>query len=131
MKRPFTLLAMVLLFAAACKKGDGEVVNTLLIGKWKVIGNYLSAGGPMYYVPYIQPDPAYATFAISGAVGGTVFTDMKTYTLKDSTTITMTKDDKVTYQNFYYKINKDTLRMSPNGPKYCFEGCAIILVKVK
>lgn len=130
MKLLFIALVFLLMFAA-CKKDGENVVNTSLIGKWKVIGNYVSSAGPMYYVPATKPDYDYATFTISGAVGGTVFTGLKNYTLKDSTTITMTKDDRVTYQNYHYKINKDTLKMSPNGPMYCVEGCVIVFVKVK
>jgi hypothetical protein len=125
------LALLITLFAGACKK-DNIATGTTLTGKWKVTGHFISAGGPMYYVPAtVKEDYDYATFNANGTVEGTTFKDYPTYKLKDSITITFTKADNTTYQNYRYKIQGDSLTMSPAGPIMCIEGCSIIFHKVK
>jgi hypothetical protein len=103
------------------------VSNTALLGKWKIIGNMISAGGPMYFVPAENVD--YVVFNSNGSVDGSAFPGLVFYTLKDNVTIHLTKTDKTTYVDYRSGIKNDTLTMSLAGPVYCIEGCAIKLIK--
>jgi hypothetical protein len=126
-----TLALLITLFAGACKK-DNSAAGTTLTGKWKVTGHFISAGGPMYYMPEpAKADYDYVQFNTNGTVEGAVFKDYLSYKLKDSITITFTKADNITYQNYRYKIQGDSLTMSPAGPIMCIEGCSIIFHKVR
>ncbi|WP_183556691.1 lipocalin family protein [Mucilaginibacter sp. SP1R1] len=122
------LLVAIIIQTSACKKSNTSVVNTSLTGQWKLSRSLISSGGPQYWVK--ATNTSYVLFNDDGALGGTAFTDYKLYTIKDSVTLTFTTADKAKYQNFRYKIKGDSLTMSPNGPIFCIEGCAIQFVKV-
>ncbi|MDB5135729.1 MAG: hypothetical protein JWP37_2332 [Mucilaginibacter sp.] len=121
------LSALVILGTSACKKDSGAKGNTTLQGKWKVIGSMISSGGPMYFVP--DNGNHYAQFNTDGTITGSAFPDEVYYKIKDSITITMTKADKITYEDYYYKIKQDSLTLGPAGPIVCIEGCSIKLIK--
>jgi len=137
MKRIIYILSIaVVLAVSACKKEAATqhkgvpipVSNEHLAGTWKVIGNMISSGGPMYFVP--TTGNYHVTFQTDGTMLGSEFPDFVTYTLKtDSSIVRMTKADNSTYQNYLTTISSDTLTMSPFGPSMCIEGCAIKLVK--
>lgn len=116
----------------SCKKNDHLVtthikkVNVSLYGDWKFIGNYLSAGGPQYFVP--AATQTQATFNTDGSLSGTSFPNFDHYTLIDSVTIKLTGTG-TDYGTFIYKINEDTLKMSPIAPSMCIEGCSVVFVK--
>lgn len=127
------LSALVILSTSACKKDGGtssanvSKANAILQGKWKVIGNMISAGGPMYFVPDNGND--YIEFNTNGVMDGPAFPGFTYFAVKDSVTLYMTKTDKTTYENYYFTIKTDTLTLSPKGPLVCVEGCAVKLVK--
>jgi len=127
------LSALVILSTSACKKDGGTAnanalkANAILQGKWKVIGNMISSGGPMYFVP--DNGNHYVEFNANGAMSGPAFPDFTHYAIKDSVTLNMTKTDKTTYENYYFTIKIDTLTLSPTGPLVCVEGCDVKLVK--
>lgn len=116
----------------ACKKNENPVtthikkVNASLYGDWKFIGNYLSAGGPQYFVPAVTQTKT--TFNTDGSLTGTSFPGFDHYTLIDSITIKLTGTG-TDYGTFLYKINEDTLKMSPIAPNRCIEGCSVVFVK--
>jgi hypothetical protein len=87
----------------------------------------ISSGGPMYWVK--ATNTTYAQFNTNGTLSGTAFADFNQYVIKDSVTIMLTKADKTQYENYRYKIKGDSLTMSPNGPVYCIEGCAMQFIK--
>jgi hypothetical protein len=123
-----TLSILVIFGLSACnKRGVSPTKNSTLPGKWKVIGNWISSGGPPYLAVASGKD--YAEFNMDGTMDGTAFPDYKLYIVKDSVTINMTSTDKVKYENYVYKIKGDTLTLGPAGPIYCIEGCAVVLLK--
>jgi len=131
----YLLFFVVILFAAACVKEKAsvkpKVVNVTatatLPGKWKVVGNMISSGGPMYFVAASGTD--YVSFNTDGTLVGSAFPDYKLYTIKDTVTLKMTSVDETTYENYFYKIKHDTLTLGLAGPNICIEGCAVVLVK--
>jgi hypothetical protein len=132
----YTLSIAIVLFLSACDKENLQgkpslkkvpKIKATLTGTWKVIGNMISSGGPMYFVAADGKD--HASFNANGALDGSAFPGYKFYTLKDSVTIKITKADKIIYQDYLYNIHGDTLSMSPAGPVFCIEGCVIKLVK--
>jgi hypothetical protein len=131
----FFLSIFTILTIAACKKADliaitkktSIVSNATLPGKWKVAGNWMSSGGPMYFVPATGDD--HVQFNSDGTMTGSAFSDFKLYTVKDSVTIKMTSADQAKYENYFYKIKGDTLTLGMAGPIICIEGCAVTLVK--
>jgi len=136
----YSLSIAIILFVSACGKenlqsktnlkevpGTNPKQNTSLTGKWKVVGNMVSSGGPMYFIPASGKD--HVDFNTDKSMDGSAFPDFKFYTLKDSVTIKIAKEDTAIYQNYRYTINGDSLSMSPAGPTFCIEGCVIKLVK--
>ena len=128
MKSLLTILSLaIIIHLTACKKDNSETI-TSLTGKWIMIGNYISAGGPQYYVP-VNDYSSYVIFNTDGSVGGTAFGTFTQYSLKDSVTIYMVTADKSKYENYRYRIRHDTLTMSPAGPTFCIEGCSTLFIK--
>jgi hypothetical protein len=136
----YSLSIAIILFVSACGKENlqgktnlkeipntSPKENTSLTGKWKVVGNMISSGGPMYFVQASGKD--HVDFNTDESMDGSAFPDFTFYTLTDSVTIKMTKGDKAVYQDYRYTINGDSLSMSPAGPTFCIEGCVIKLVK--
>lgn len=101
--------------------------NIALTGKWKVVGNMISSGGPMYFVPATGNDNV--EFNANGEMSGSEFAGFTSYTIKDTVTLHMLKADNTTYADYRCTIKGDSLSMSPAGPTYCIEGCVIKLVK--
>ena len=126
----FFLLAIIAL-GVGCKKGDNRPANTF-VGKWKLTAQKISAGGPAYWVAVSNNENNYVQFNNNGTFKSDAFLLYKysKYTVKDSATVTMSKND--TIQNFSYQFKKqDTLLMSPAGPIFCFEGCTFKFVRQK
>jgi len=130
----YPLFFVVILLTAACVKGTTNVkprvnvtATATLPGKWKVVGNMISSGGPMYFVAASGTD--YVSFNTDGTLVGSAFPDYKLYTIKDTVTLKMTSADETTYENYFYKIKHDTLTLGLAGPNICIEGCAVVLVK--
>jgi hypothetical protein len=123
-----TLSILTIFGLSGCNKSSiRPTKNSTFSGKWKVIGNMISSGGPMYFVAANGKN--YAEFYTDGRIGGTAFPDYRLYTIKDSVTVNMTSADKAKYENYIYKIKGDTLTLGLAGPAYCIEGCAIVLLK--
>lgn len=116
----------------SCQKNDSNITtrkknaNVSLLGNWKLAGNYISSGGPQYFVPTTVNSNA--TFNTNGSLTGSSFPTFNKYTLVDSVTIKFTNSG-ADYETFIYKINEDTLKMAPIAPNVCIEGCAIVFVK--
>lgn len=142
MKRlTYTLSIALMMMVSACQKGNlittkksttgatnKKITVDQLLGTWKIVGNMISSGGPMYYVPASGNDKV--EFKSDGTMSGSAFPDFVSYTIKtDSVTITMTKTEVADYQNYLCHIVNDTLKMSPGGPAICIEGCVVELVK--
>ncbi|WPU93264.1 hypothetical protein SNE25_28490 [Mucilaginibacter sabulilitoris] len=121
------LFAAVAIQISACKKDNKTKADTTLTGKWKLVRNKISSGGPMYWVK--ATNVSYALFNTDGTLDGTAFNDFKFYTLKDSVTLTLNKADKTEYEDYRYNIKGDSLTMSPLGPVICIEGCAMQFIK--
>ena len=67
MKSLLTILSLAIIIQfSACKKDDTEA-TTGLTGKWTMIGNYISAGGPQYYVP-VNDFSSYVIFNTDGSL---------------------------------------------------------------
>jgi len=122
------LIIIVTLQLSSCQKDNNnkKVANASLLGNWKLAGNYMSIGGPQYFVP--ATENFNASFNADGSLTGTSFPTYNKYTLVDSVTIKLTGTG-TDYETFFYKINADTLRMSPIAPSICIEGCSIVFVK--
>jgi hypothetical protein len=125
------LIVLFALHLCSCQKDNGstihrKIANASLFGDWKLAGNYISSGGPQYFVP--AKVKSNATFNTDGGLTGTSFPTYNRYTLVDSVTIKLTGAG-TDYTTFLYKINEDTLRMSPIAPYICIEGCSIVFVK--
>ncbi len=126
------LLAILIQFSACKKEGAGLNIDPSLTGKWKVVGNFYSAGGPMSYYPLPANAPQnFLQFNASSTIGGDLFPEYVQYRVKDSVNIAFVKKDQTTIQYYYYHVRHDTLTMAPNGPSFCIEGCAVVLVKVQ
>ena len=124
------LFIAVILSASACNKNSISPrlkTDANLPGKWKVAGNMISSGGPMYFVPVDSKD--YVNFNTDGSMDGSAFPGFIFYAIKDTLKISMAKANMVTHRDYYYKIKSDSLILSPVGPPFCIEGCAIVLVK--
>lgn len=102
--------------------------NNTLTGKWKLAGSMVSAGGPMYYVPAANKN-SYIQFNADYTLVGNVFADYNYFKIKDSVTVTLTKADKTSFENYRYSFRNDTLVMSPSGPLFCIEGCSDLFVR--
>ena len=122
-----TLVSILVLCVFACTKDNSFKGDTSLTGKWKVVGNVVSNGGPTYFVK--ATNYTFVEFKTDKTLGGTSFGDFKNYRLKDSITLHLTKTDTTVYQNYYYKIKGDSLFVSPRDPARCIEGCSTYFVK--
>ncbi|MDB5288089.1 MAG: hypothetical protein JWR05_3038 [Mucilaginibacter sp.] len=127
--KTLSLVLITLFCVGACKKDNTIKGNTTLTGKWLCTGGTVSDGWKSYFVK--ATTYYFVEFKNDGTLGGTAFNDYKNYTIKDSTTIKMTKADTTQYEDYYYSIKGDSLVVSPRGPIICFEGCSEHFVKVK
>lgn len=125
------LAVLALLFIlTACSKDYTPPVTpyTTLPGKWTYIGSKASSGGPQYFVPAKNSND-YIQLNTDGTMTWTPGNVYKKYTLKDSITLTMTYADGSNYEDYYYRIRRDSLFLSPRGPVVCIEGCSDYFVK--
>lgn len=134
MKR-IVIFALIVIAAGfiACKKEQGTPKKQqtptgpkTLLGNWKHIGNMISIGGPMYFVP--TNDNNNVEFTTNNTMAGSAFPGYIYYTIQDSTTLRLTKQDNQTYEDYFFKLNEDTLTMS-DKTHICIEGCAIKFVR--
>lgn len=119
----------IIAFFAACKKDTTNAVNAPLTGNWKLVANYISTGSPGQWHDATGQAPAYVNFNNNGTITGNQYADYTRYAVKDSVTLVFTKKNSGDMQNFRYQIRKDTLEMSPAGPIFCTEGCAVRFIK--
>jgi hypothetical protein len=124
MKRFALLFLTIALFTIACKKSKNTPVNSFT-GKWKLAATKISPGVPVNWTPVTNNDK-YVQFNSSGTFESNTdyFKKYSKYTVKDSTTITLSKND--TIQNYLYQfIKQDTLIIR----MFCIEECAVKFVK--
>lgn len=120
MKKLIKIFSVTLIiFICFCKKDSS---NTSLTGKWKETEYYLSIGGPGSWMPFSSNTNYYVQFNSNGSIEGNAFSGYISYTIKDSKTITLYKQDN-TIENYSYSIANGILQMSPIGPIVCTEGC--------
>ena len=117
------LLIAATLLVAACGKESVKGGNATLAGKWKLVESLNDPGdGSGKWLPVTTSTQLQLN--TNGTMGGTIFPNYVSYTIKDSVTLTFSQADK-TIQNYRYKISHDTLSMSPDGPIRCYEPCGI------
>jgi hypothetical protein len=119
--------AVFIMAVSSCKKEDAKNANTPLVGKWKLDANYISTGGPGEWISVPKTDSHYVQFYADGKLGGNGFAGYYSYVVKDSLLTFNNAADGV--QKYLHNIRHDTLTMTPNGPPYCIEGCAIRFIK--
>src|SRR6185312_6449058 len=128
MKRLTCLFTIVItIVAGSCRRTAVDPAHPL-IGKWKVTANFISPGGPGTWINVAKGSNSFVEFTAGGGIKGNVFPAYSTYTYKDSTTLTFT-GAAVNAENYFYKMNHDTLTMGPAGPIYCIESCAIRFIR--
>ncbi len=82
------LIVIFTLQFCSCQKDNNnltthkKMANASLSGNWKLAGNYLSSGGPQYFVP--SKVSSNATFNTDGSLTGTAFPTFNKYMLVDS-----------------------------------------------
>ena len=124
------LLALVVLFAS-CSKDTLDPNNKVLTGKWKLAETLADPGdGSGQWKKVSRETDTYIEFKANGDLAGTALGDFSTYAVSDSVTLTFTKKDGVTIQNYRYQLKDGFLQMSPAGPTWCIEGCGSRYVKV-
>lgn len=110
---------------------------SFLIGKWKVVGSYLSAGGPQYYVEV--EDGETLDFATDGSFNSSEFSECSqgTYSI-DGKELTLDYNCEAFNKKFpdlsgkfIYSISNETtfLLLSPVSLR-CIEGCSTKYKKI-
>jgi hypothetical protein len=116
-------LTVICLITSCEKTGVDPDVN--LIGNWKAVSHYMSAGGPGEWHALPADSEIYLEFKADGTLkGDDLASEYATYVVKDSVTLTLTKKNSDVIQNYRYKIEGNFLTLSPAGPIFCIEGCA-------
>jgi len=125
----FSLIA--LLAIGACQRVGivPEAKDVKLTGKWMLVSSFISAGPPGQWHDVPADANNYVEFKADGGLAGNQLSGYATYTVKDSTTLTLTKSNSSVIQNYTYKIEGNFLTLSPAGPIYCIEGCATKYIK--
>ena len=125
----YLLCLAIVSLITSCEKGDvNPDVN--LTGRWKVVSNYTSTGGPGEWHDVSADEKIYLEFKADGTLAGdNLASNYATYVVKDSATLTLTKRNSSVIQNYSYKIEGNFLTLSPSGPIFCIEGCATKYVK--
>lgn len=133
MKTSFQLIPIFcLLFAISCSKDNPSRDQTLTGGKWKLTETLADPGGgnakwqPAGKKSRIEN----ISFKDNGEVEWDLYTDFKTYAIKDSVTLSFTRADK-SVQTYFYEIKGDKLTMSPREPFRCIEACGSKYVKTR
>jgi hypothetical protein len=123
----FLCCAVCSMAVTSCKKENQQISNRSLVGKWKLSASAFGTGGPAVWYPVSSADNHYVQFYADGKLGGNEFAGYCSYTVKDSLLTFNNAADGI--QKYLYTIIHDTLTMTPNGPRYCIEGCAIRFIK--
>lgn len=129
----YALLVLILFVSLSCDRSDDfEVEKSMLAGKWQLSETMFSIGTEPEWRPVSEESgKSIVEFKKDGRLEGSAFSDYKRYTVKDSVTLTFTKENKE-IQNFDFRIKDGTLTMSPAGPgPVCIEGCASRFLKVE
>jgi hypothetical protein len=132
----------IILFMVACTKESKFLVNTSLQGKWKLSAIYSDPGdGSGTYHSVATTGEHSITLKSDGTLEVTglnnadnflqYFSQYKSYTQRDSTTLVFKTQAGITTQTFIYKIEGDKLTLMPAGPVMCIEGCGTRFEKVK
>jgi hypothetical protein len=119
--------AVFIMAVSSCKKENPQSANEPLVGKWKFSATYFGTGGPGTWEAVASTDNHYVQFYADGKLGGNEFAGYLSYVVKDNLLTFNNAADGV--QKYLYNIRHDTLTMTPNGPPYCIEGCAIRFIK--
>ncbi|AMR34288.1 hypothetical protein A0256_23960 [Mucilaginibacter sp. PAMC 26640] len=125
------VITVLLVLLAACSKDyspKNKKPNASLTGKWTYIGSKQSNGGPQYFVPAKNSND-YLQLNADGSMTWTPANVYKKYTIKDSVTITMTYADGSNYEDYFFRIEGNSLSLGPKGPVICIEGCSDLFVK--
>ena len=131
------LAIAAIIFFAACTKENGEVIDVfgdpgVLVGKWKLSETLVDPGdGSGEWKKVGRGFDYYIDFKANGELAGNGLPGYAVYSVKDSTIITVTKADGVTYQNYSYQLKDGRLSISPAGPIRCIEACGSRYVKVR
>lgn len=105
----------------SCSKSENPVINTDLIGKWKVTAHAYSPGGPIEEHPVEAGKQAVIVFKSDGTYTSTVEDNRFTrFTHGDSNRITLTGPIDTAFMA--YAISGSTLKIWPVKP-ICIEGC--------
>lgn len=118
----YLLVILIITSAYACNK-NSDTAQTLLTGKWKLTQLYASTGPPGQWVPAINN--SYVIFYSNGVMGGSVFPNFTSFSIKDSVTLVLFKNDQSSY-SFRYSLKNKVLEIDPP----CIEGCGIRLSQV-
>ena len=70
----FLVTAFVIIFFGACKKSDVALAG--LSGKWRLVANYYSIGGPPFWTNVPASDNTYVQFDGAGNLTGNAFTGL-------------------------------------------------------
>ncbi|TCK85577.1 hypothetical protein [Albibacterium bauzanense] len=128
---PLLLLALVF-FITACDKDNLQTNDNTLTGKWKLSETLADSGdGSGEWIPVAKKTPYdYVEFKENGDLAGNLFTEYKSYMLKDDITIQFSIDED-RKQEYRYSIINGVLSMSPSYPMLCIEACGTRYIKVK
>jgi len=130
----YTLFALAILSTISCKD---TAIHSPLVGRWRVVGYYLSSGGPQYYVPASNQEIQYIQFKDNGLFSGNAYKNYASYSIKDNRTVVINYENTAPdyasqpYKSIslYFSFRNDTLSMSPAGPVVCIEGCSTRFVR--
>lgn len=129
MKNAIKLLSICLLFLiSACDKDEDKLDTNTLPGKWKLMESYVVTGG--YGDWRQQNSDLIVEFKDDGTLAGNAYAAYVSYTRKDSHVLIFKAADGAE-QEYNYELRDGKLRLSPNGPIMCIEGCGQGFVKVK
>lgn len=130
----YVFLTLVSVLTLSCEQGDDpeRLDKSALVGTWRLSETLADPGdGSGRWRPVSEEGgEKIVEFKQDGKLGGTAFHDFKQYVIKDSITVTFSKENKE-IQNYSYKIDDGTLTMSPAGPIQCIEACGIRFVKIE
>ncbi|MFD1258425.1 hypothetical protein ACFQ3S_16585 [Mucilaginibacter terrae] len=115
------ILAILMLLTISCKKDKVETIE--LTGTWRLNESYINSGGGTVRTIVDKEPFEFIQFKENGDFNGAiVYKEYKTYKIKDSTIVILTKADNTT-QSYKYIIERGTLTLSPVEPILCIEGC--------
>ena len=126
------LFLLISVFTLSCKESEvSEVEDSTFIGKWRLTESYFDNGGGNGDWNPVSEENAkkILEFKTDGRLGGTALEGYVRYTIKDSVTFTVYKQNDE-FQNYLFEIKDGKLTIGPAGPIWCVEGCGSRYVKV-